>query len=701
MPRIPPPYQQVIQPDLVRPQAIGMAGQNMRDLAQTSGEVGSAFVKLRMAQQEANDATWLSENMARAEKDTTTAFDEFSKANADAPEGKAEVFQTQMRDYYNGLAVNAPSSRAKRLFTEQARNLEGNAFNNAFRWQNGQLVKNFSSRLDNVQADLATIAMRTSDPAKLADIYSQVDAATVAGSTFIGSQDLEKLNRNMKAAVAQGFLESAVSKNPQTVQKAIDNKAFDGILEPNQQMAYYRSAKAEIKRREAEAKARQAVARANTMEQVKGALAGLSQGQNVDVGKINLSALPEDQRATMEAALADAQEFAGAYNQIRYDDVESAQAVIAEKVKALETTPPEEYRSAQKEVANLQRAFAQRQSALNADPFTYVSQSPAVQEVADQLAAAPAEQQPALQQQFAATMVAEQQRLGVPYQNISLLPKPTAQALVSSLSDPNQTSEQVVGSIRNLQASYGQYYPYVQQQLAKAGMPTHLEVVAARAPQNAMMGQKLLQAVANQKAVKEIVGTKASNEIEEQVASSMAPLARTLRTNPNGTDKLASYASTAKLLAMQYVAEGKAPTDAAEQAATEVVMGEYTFEPTYRIPKRFEAQVRDIRAQAEANLKNIVTKGNFDLPPTGMPDLVTARRLAEEDIKAQAYWVTTGDDNALMLYHPQRGPVTYQRQPIKVTFDQLSTNAQAERARRKEAKDRMIERLADNPLSIN
>lgn len=689
MPRIPPPYQQVIQPDLVRPQAIGMAGQSMRELAQTSGEVGNAFVKLRMAQQEANDATWLSESMARAEKDTTTAFDEFTKANADAPEGKAEAFQTQMRDYYNGLAANAPSTRAKRLFAEQARNLEGNAFNNAFRWQNSQMVKNFSTRLDNVQADLSTLAMRTSDPAKLADIYKQVDAATIAGSTFIGTEELEKLNRNMKASVAQGFLEGAVSKNPLTVQKAIDNKAFDGILEPNQQMAYYRSAKAELKRREAEARARQAVARANTMEQVKGALAGLSQGQNVDVGKINLSALPEDKRAEVQAALADAQDFAGAFNQIRYDDVEGAQALIAEKVKALETTAPEDYKSAQKEVATLQRAFAQRQKALNADPFTYVSQSPAVQEIADQLAVAPPDQQPALQQQFAATMVAEQQRLGVPFQNVSLLPKPTADAIVASLSNPNQTSEQVVSTVRSLQSSYGQYYPYVQQQLAKAGMPTHLEVVAARAPQNAMMGQKLLQAVANQKAIKEIVGTKAGNEIEQKVMDSMAPLARTLKTNPNGTDKLASYASTAKLLAMQYVADGKAPDDAATQAASEVVMGEYSFEPTYRIPNRYEAQVRDIRAQAERALKQVVQKGDFDLPRTDMADLVVARRLAEEDMKAQAYWVTTADDTGLMLYHPSRGPVTYNRKPIKVTFDQLGADAQAERARRKKERDSM------------
>lgn len=689
MPAIPPPYQQIRQADVVQPGNISMAGASMKQLAQASGEVGQAYVRMKMVQQEANDATWLSEATARAEKDTTTAFDSFTKENAENPDGQAEAFQRQTSELYSGIAQNAPSTRARRMFEAQARNMSNSAFDNAFRWQNQQMVKNFSNRLDSVQADLATVAMRAGSPDKLADLYKQVDAATVAGATFIDKGELEKLNRNMKSAVAQGYLEKAVSTQPGAAIKAIDDKAFDGIMDPDKQMAYRRSAHAEIKRQEAEARQRAYMERATAVEDVKGAMEALQQGQSVDVSKINFAALPEGKRDLYKTALADMQEFAAVYNQVRFDGVEDMQTAITEQRKKVEASPPGEYRREQKQLQLLERAASQRASQLNSDPFSYVSQAPAVQELADRMASAPADQQPALQQQFAATMVAEQRRLGVPYQNVSLMAKPTADALVSSLSGP-LPSEQVVSTIQGLQRTYGQYYPYVQQQLAKAGLPTHLEVVAARAPSNPAMGQKLMQAVQNQKALKDLVPTKVQNSIDDELATILRPLAATLHQNPNGTTKLQSYQQTAKLLAMQYVADGASESDAAERAADEVVMNEYQFEHTYRVPAQFAPVQGDIRAAANRFMAKTIQKGDFDLPRTDMADLQTARRIATEDLKGQSYWITTADDQGLMLYHPQRGPVTYQRKPITVSFSDLARMQAEERAARKAKQDKML-----------
>ncbi|CAB4136936.1 hypothetical protein UFOVP315_7 [uncultured Caudovirales phage] len=698
MPAIPPPYTQIRQPDLVQPQAIGMAGASLRELAQTSAQVGQAMVQMKIQQQEANDTTWLSEATARAEKDLITQFDDFTKTNAEKPENTAELFQKQTNDLFGQIATEAPSARARMAFQRQAQNMSGQAFDNAFKWQNTQMAKNFANRLDNVQADLATVAMRTQDPGKLADLYKQVDAATVAGSTFIDPGELEKLNRNMKASVAQGFLEKSVSTNPGSTMRLIDSKQFDGILDPDKQMAYRRSAHAEIKRQEAEARQRQYMERASAMEDVKGALEALQNGQAVDVSQINFGALPDNKRDLYRQAVADAQEFSGVYNQVRFDSPADMMSAINAEREKLTTTPPGEYRQASKQLGMLERAAAQRTQQLNSDPFSYVSQAPAVQELADQLAAAPAEQQPALQQRFNATMAAEQRRLGVPYQNVSLLPKVQAEALVSTLSGPT-TSDQVVGTIQTLQRQYGEYYPYVQQQLAKAGLPTHLEVVAARAPAKPIVGQKLLQAVENQKALKEMVPTATENEIQSTINQAMQPLAQTLRQNPNGTTKLGSYASTAKLLAMQYVADGADASDAATRAANEVVLDEYTFENTYRVPSRLAAYQGDIRTAANRLMADTIKRNQFDVPKVGTQgmDMEVARRLSAEDLRGQAYWITTADDQGLMLYHPQRGPVTYQRQPITVSFDDLARMQEDERKKQQERIDRLRER---NPLGI-
>lgn len=690
MPAIPPPYQQIRQEDLVHPEAISMAGASMKQLAQASGEVGQAFVRMRMAQQEANDATWLSEATARGEKDLTTSFDQFQKDNAENPEGKADAFQKQTDAMFAGIAQEAPSARARRMFQQQARTMSGQAYDNAFRWQNTQMAKNFGYRLDNVQSDLATVAMRTSNPAKLQDLYKQVDAATLAGSTFIDKGKLAELNKNMKAAVAQGYLERAVSTSPGTAIKTIDGKQFDGILDPDKQMAYRRSAHAEIKRQEAEARQKQAMARASAMQDIQGAMAALQNGQNVDVSKINFSALPADKRDLYKAAVTDLQDFAAQYNAVRYDSADDMQAAITEQRKKVEAAPPDQYKREAKQLNLLERAASQRATQLTKDPFSYVTQAPAVQEIADKLATAPADQQPALQQQFAATMVAEQQRLGVPYQNISLMAKPQAEALVASLSTPNMPTDQVVGTIQTLQKSYGQYYPYVQQQLTKAGLPTHLEVVAARAPANPAMGAKLMQAVSNQRALKDLIPTKQQNTIDENINTAMQPLAKTLRQNPNGTTKLQSYASTAKLLAMQYVADGASESDAASKAANEVVMSEYSFEHTYRIPAAFAPASGDINAAANRFMAQTVKRRQYDLPPTSEKDFETARRLADSDLKGQAYWITTADDKGLMLYHPQRGPVTYNRKPVTVSFQDLVRMQNDYRAARKAAQDKMM-----------
>lgn len=670
MPVIPKPYQQIQQADVVRPQAISLAGQSMKELAGASADVGNAYIQMKQAQMDADAATGLAQARAQAEKDTAVAFDEFTKANADNPEGAAERFQSQMKDTYQSLSNTLPNSRAKFIFKDLLPQMNADAFDKAFAWQNKQMVQNFSTRLDNVQADLATAAMRLSSPAGLANLYKQADAATLAGSTFIQSDELAKLNRGLKGAIAKGYLERSVSQSPGQAMKMINGKMFDGILDPEDQMAYYRSAHAEVKRQESEARARMAVNRANTMQEVQGALAALQDGQNVDITKISLSSLPAEKQGVIRAALQDAQEFAATYNEVRYDSPEQVQAIIAEKTKALQGVPLDQYKRERKQVDTLQRAFNQRTTALNNDPYTYVSQSPAIRDIADQMASAPADQQPALQQKFAAAMVSEQRRLGVPYQNVALMPKAQAQAIASSLSGP-QTPEQVISDISAIHNAYGQYYPYVQQQLTKAGMPAHLEVVAARAPANPMMGQKLIQAVQNQKATAEIVGSSATKEIESTVMQAMQPLAKTLRQNPNGADKLASYASTAKLLAQQYVADGASTYEAARKAANEVVMQHYDFEPTYRIPSVYSQSLSAIKSQANKSLKSTINSNNFDLPKTNMPDLQVARKLTQDDLRNEAYWITTADDKGLMLYHPLRGPVTYNRKPITVTFDQL------------------------------
>ena len=290
------------------------------------------------------------------------------------------------------------------------------------------------------------------------------------------------------------------------------------------------------------------------------------------------------------------------------------------------------------------------------------------------------EERTRLTQDFVRNNLAEQQRLGIASPQVLTPGQSDAIAMrAMKATRPEDSANLIAG----LEAEYGEFFPRVFDQLVKDGKIAGELLIIPNLP-----SQTAREAVSRLARVKEtdlVQGIDASDQkaVKEAVVDTLSAFSKTI---PLMTQQAAgtvnAYETTLRKLTYQFMQGGTKASDAAEQART-MLLGQYSFEGTTRIPKSVNA------SQAMTGAARMLEKDldNIDLPR----DLIGTRTGPElqaewlSTVRSRPQWFAKQDDGGVELWamgnNGSRYRVTRGGQAVSYTWEQLmASNVAAQNA---------------------
>lgn len=342
--------------------------------------------------------------------------------------------------------------------------------------------------------------------------------------------------------------------------------------------------------------------------------------------------------------------------------------------------PGEGYAAQQKRQDLLLKAVQQVNAAKQKDPGLFaIERLPAVKDAWGAFAAASgdstvsAEDKQQLARSFADKTLAEQQRVGVPVESRSILPKSYVDGLKIRLTQP-ATAGGPLNVVQQIEAEaklWGDHWPTVYRQVAKEVEPAVRVIGSGVTP----IAARLLTELQNVKLadILKDEDTERHGQIRKDVLTAFKPLYATMLGNEGATALFNDFRTQGEKLTAYYVTRGKTSSDAAEQAFKELVGFKYDFGPTYRIPK--DDKVGDpnlIRVGASDATQRL---DDFDLAPARDTfGGLTGDYLKRETMRAyqrDGAWVTAPDESGLMLVYKDEAVRTNAGKPLVLPWAQL------------------------------
>lgn len=322
------------------------------------------------------------------------------------------------------------------------------------------------------------------------------------------------------------------------------------------------------------------------------------------------------------------------------------------------------------------------------DPAAFAIQRlPVVKEAYDRLSTAlsdPAAAPEALKgaaADYVAKTTMEQQRVGVPTDQIQIVPKGYVEALTRRLTTPSKAGGplNVAGQLEHEAQVWGPAWPQVYRQLGKDAEPLVRVIGSGVKPQAAQLltdNYKLSTAEILKQQDEEKV-----KDFKTAVLDAFKPFGETMVGNDGAMKAFDDFHAQGEKLAALYVARGMKSDEAAAKAYDDLVGHKYTFQDGYRIPKDTALDPAAIRAGA-AEAKDKL--GELGIAPArDNVGGLTADYLKGETAAAyrrDGKWVTAPDESGLALIYNGMGVRREDGRPLVLPWAQLSTLAQQRRA---------------------
>jgi hypothetical protein len=496
--------------------------------------------------------------------------------------------------------------------------------------------------------------------------YSAVDA-----------QNLRQATRERYGTITVGSL---IESDPYGARKALKEGAFDTYLTPEKKLQLANAAEAEIKRREAEARARAAEANALWLDGFEDLLAFTQAG----------NPLPADNPYTREALvtrlgaekggkLADAMDYASAYG-AKYASLSTASAeerrALIEQ-EAADLASPEGFQRNAKELEALQAAAKDVETALAADPAKYaVQNSPTVRAAYDEMVDAmqnPGADQALAAKRYAAVAKAEIERL-TGREAATWLPASYLAVVSQQFASQEEGGENAAQVMSGLQEVWGRQWPDVYRQLVQS------EALPAEA---VMIGSGMAEGPAARLAevarvpmdeLKKGLAESEVTDVREGVDEALAEFRVVTQQYAGGEKQFGVAYTSVQKLALSYVRDGVDPSDAVERAYNDVIGSRYSFHGTFFVPTEQDPDAVAVGADAVRERIGEWAEG-LDVPTDiqGVSD--EARRAAYvSTLAAGGYWITSPEQDGLMLLDPTGTAVTVGGKPVMLTWDQLKAD---------------------------
>lgn len=360
------------------------------------------------------------------------------------------------------------------------------------------------------------------------------------------------------------------------------------------------------------------------------------------------------------------------------------------------------------------RVIAEKQKALANDPASYVMGSPnvnlAVQDYQAAAKFASETNDPTLAQdangkreRMYQTMMSEQSRLGVTVPKI--VTGQFANQIKQIVQNPNANADDLIRAVATVEQQYGTMAPRAFAELTKEGVPEYINILGSMDMPNQTQARESL-ARAIRKGPTELakaVPTADVSLINKSIDEEMGAITKAFGSRQGGDQIVANIRSSARLLGLQYAAEGRNDTDRygnraiddyGRAALNDIVNSKYNFASTYAVPVvagNIAIDPEDIQTQLYS-VKQSVGARDLMVPrdaPAGV-----GKDGYRDAVLNHGYWVNNPAGDGLILYDMTGKPVVDEglaridqngrllnmdQATIQVKFDDLQVQANKEK----------------------
>lgn len=616
-------------------------------LGQTAQALGQfAQAREQMINREARDYT------IKAQNQTTVALEQ-EKVRLTQESASGSEYTQGIEDWINKSKQtaldNAPNQRAADLTSEYYNSLLAGEMKSAIpvaAKMNAQNTKAVTQE---------ALQISFNDTMRSPSAY---EGNLAKGSLIISTSDIPEAQKENAIRAYRNELtyyrfQGMVSQNPVAAKQQLESGDWDANLTPQQMSQLTNAADNQIKSVNASSKQK-------LTGEIQDYIAYKSSGgtDTRNYTEDNLKAVYGEQQGTeLYKQIQDVNSFADNYQKVQFASADELGSLLESEM----VTGPEDFRTQASQQSTMVKAVNERNKQLTADPAKYALQSDNVKnsfEVYTQTGDG---------KQFAATTIAEQKRLGVPGDFVSVLSKPQADQMVSQYQQGDESAAEFVQTLRD---QFGDYFPTVMRDLTAAGLSPNAATVAVL-PSGSRGSTYLAQAdKEGYKAIKETLNPDDYKSITDSVMDELGDFDST--SYSVGTRNQVKQST--ELLAMKYLSSGvyDNPSDAVEAAANDVVNSRYEYQDTYRVPVERDAYMIETGVD---RLIPLVIEMDL-LPPrsaTLPPDV--ALESYKSSLKPKA--ITLNDDSGVVMYDNQNEPILDSNGNLIIyTWDELEKLAE-------------------------
>jgi len=373
------------------------------------------------------------------------------------------------------------------------------------------------------------------------------------------------------------------------------------------------------------------------------------------------------------AAMSEARQMGAAMRDVQNAGTsEDRYALLAREEAAAKAAGPDGFQANAKRLQAMRESVARIEKELADDPGSVAMRAESVRRAASAFSDGKGSGEA-----LVASMIAEQERLGVPDERIVALPKDAAASMAARLEQlpPEQKSQE----LQAMRQTYGALWPKVWREVG-AKLPGPLAVAAAMPPGR---DATMLVAMAGLKADELTAGlaSDAKSEVENKLRDNdtMQMLGRSLSSDRSGAAVTAQYYEAAKVLALGYMRDGMGAEDAAARAA-EAIMSDTAFVEVNDVVARVPSDVDFDTVEAEMNRRIEEFDAGMADPPADAAGLYATdpdglRATYQDFVRNHGAWVNDAEGKGVYLYDG-RALVTRDGKPVLVTWDELARPAQ-------------------------
>lgn len=513
-------------------------------------------------------------------------------------------------------------------------------------------------------------------PVLAAEQLAAIEASGLDASTRA------KLIQDSQLKLADAAVRGMIRRDPYAALKELNDEQSQTLsvraLSFDQRQTLRGAAETEIRRREAEARAHMAELRERLRSDVQDALAAREAGLP--------ATLPSHARFIEAYGDEGNERYRNALETFRIYDVvgQAAHMRPNEALELLEQLKPKQQEGAAEASQRYDiavRLWQGQRRQLEQDPVgTLLSRDERVREAFDALSS----DDPTAVRRYIETVQGAQEALGVA--EPKLLPQGLAQEMAAQLAPNPEQPGARAQRIAQFEQQWGAAWPRVLREVAPKleGLGQILPFVPAQT------AARLDVLSAQRDAVMQVLAsTGLKKDLATALAEQLEPLNATFPPGvlADGPVVWQQYYQAAELLAADMMRGGASPERAAKDAVEQILGNRYQFVGTLRIP-RVTLDGEPIDAQAIRS-GALYARNTLDVDLLVQPTPFQTQAEAQADrlaqVRSEGFWVTNSDETGAFLALPDGIVLGADRQPIELTWEELTQLGMDVQRRRKAA----------------